>query len=120
MAKTKAAEKAKDVIWQGPDKLRALLVPIGSLTEDPDNLMDDDALALDELVASYRRFGQQKNVVADAAGRGTTSSAPPAGSAGPTSPPGRATWPVWRPNCTRSRTTSTPAAASSTWPAWPT
>ncbi len=52
-----------NLIWRGPDPLRALLVPIGSLSEDPGNVNNHDARSIEEIAGAYSRFGQQKPVV---------------------------------------------------------
>lgn len=66
MAKKKA--EADPIAWRGSDDLRALLVPIGDLREDPANLNTHDAASIDAIAASYAAFGQMKPIVVDSAG----------------------------------------------------
>jgi hypothetical protein len=49
--------------WQGPDALRALLVPLRSLQVDPQNARRHSKRNLDSIRASIAAFGQRKPVV---------------------------------------------------------
>jgi ParB-like chromosome segregation protein Spo0J len=59
---------AKKIVWKGPPALKGLLVPIGTLHEDPANTNTHDERSIATLASSYARFGQQKPVVADNGG----------------------------------------------------
>ncbi|MCC6426297.1 MAG: DNA modification methylase [Phycisphaerales bacterium] len=61
MSKKKAAGRF------APD-LRRLLVPIDQISADPANLRKHGDRSIEAVVASYRRFGQQKPIVVDKAG----------------------------------------------------
>jgi hypothetical protein len=49
--------------WQGPDALRVLLVPLRSLSVDPQNARRHSKRNLDAIRASIAEFGQRKPVV---------------------------------------------------------
>lgn len=51
------------VVWRGPEQLRPLLVPIGSLTPDPANANTHPPKNLDVIRNSYGLYGQQKPIV---------------------------------------------------------
>lgn len=57
-----------EVVWKGPEALRALLVPLDSLHLDPANANTHTEERVARLAASYARFGQQKTVTVDASG----------------------------------------------------
>ncbi len=67
-----APDPASDVVspttWSGAAALRPLLVPVGSLCEDPANVRIHPDRNLAAIEASLRRFGQQVPLVVDAAG----------------------------------------------------
>jgi hypothetical protein len=76
-AKPKAKAKAKaapapptssPITWHGSDDLRPLLVPISALSNDPANLNVHPERSIEEITASYARWGQQKVIVSDAHG----------------------------------------------------
>lgn len=48
------------IVWRGPESLRPLLVPLGAVSQHPDNPRQGDAGAV---AASLARFGQQKPIV---------------------------------------------------------
>lgn len=54
--------------WHGPAKLQDFLEPLGALRPDPRNARTHDQRNLEAIVASYRRFGQQKPIVVAADG----------------------------------------------------
>lgn len=51
------------IVWKGPEALRPFLVPIVSLTVDPENARRHPKRNLDAIRASVRAFGQRKPVV---------------------------------------------------------
>lgn len=51
------------VVWEGPDQLRSMLVPIGSLRPDPDNTNTHPEKNLNTIRSSLGRYGQQKPIV---------------------------------------------------------
>lgn len=57
-----------EVVWRGPAALRPFLVPVGRLHEDPANANTHNERSIAAIAASFARFGQQKPLVADAAG----------------------------------------------------
>jgi hypothetical protein len=63
-----AATVDRGVVWKGPDWLRAHLVPLDAVHEDPGNVNTHDERSIAAIAAAYARYGQQKNVVADASG----------------------------------------------------
>ncbi len=50
--------------WNGSKDLESLLIPLGKIRNDPDNLNNHTPRSIDVLKASLGRFGQQKPVVA--------------------------------------------------------
>lgn len=56
------------VVWRGPDDLRGMLVPLAELTLDPANARLHPPANIDGIRASYALYGQQKPIVASAAG----------------------------------------------------
>lgn len=57
-----------EIVWRGPEALRALLVPLGDLHPDLANVRLHPERNLSAIAASLARFGQQKATVHDAGG----------------------------------------------------
>lgn len=51
------------VVWKGPEALRALLVPISEITQDPRNVRLHPARNLEAIAGSLGKFGQRKPIV---------------------------------------------------------
>lgn len=58
----------ENVVWKGHPALRPFLVPLSSLTDDPDNVNTHDDESIGAIANSYARFGQYGVIVTDAGG----------------------------------------------------
>jgi ParB-like chromosome segregation protein Spo0J len=54
------------VTWRGNEQIRAALVPIDALSEDPENARTHDERSIATIAASLEEFGQQRPVLCDA------------------------------------------------------
>lgn len=78
--KSKTSSDPLELVWQGSEDLRPLLVPIATLAPDPANVRTHPERNVQAIRASLMRFGQQKPVVCDShgivrAGNGTLDAA---------------------------------------------
>lgn len=67
-ASPESESQSREIVWEGSEDLKPLLVPIGSISVDPANVRRHPERNLEAIRASLMRFGQQKPIVCDSRG----------------------------------------------------